>query len=79
MHVAISVPTKNDRFGYYHGLSMLGTVIPTLAIHDGSGWHLDPFVDLGESFYSVVGKYHVSLTVPHSLSTPSTGELVELP
>ena len=75
MHVAISVPSKNDRFGYHGGLAMLGTVLPTLAIHDGDGWHLDPFVDLGESFYSVVGEYRVSLTVPRGLSTPSTGVL----
>ena len=77
MHVAISVPSKNDRFGYHSGLAMLGTVLPTLAIHDGDGWHLDPFIDLGESFYSVVGEYHVSLTVPRALSTPSTGVLTD--
>lgn len=75
MHVAISLPSKNDRFGYHSDLAMLGTVLPTLAIHDGQGWHLDPFIDLGESFYSVVGDYQASLTVPHSLSTPSTGAL----
>ena len=77
MHVAISVPSKNDRFGYHSGLAMLGTVLPTLAIHDGDGWHLDPFVDLGESFYSVVGEYRVSLTVPRALSTPTTGALTD--
>ncbi len=77
MHVAINVPSKNDRFGYHAGLAMLGTALPTLAIHDGDGWHLDPFIDLGESFYSVVGQYSVSLTVPSGLSTPSTGVLVD--
>ena len=77
MHVAINVPSKNDRFGYHGGLAMLGTALPTLAVHDGGGWHLDPFVDLGESFYSVVGQYRVSLTVPRGLSTPTTGVLVD--
>ena len=77
MHVAISVPSKNDRFGYHGGLSMLGSVIPTLAIHDGGGWHLERFVDLGESFYSVVGSYHVSFTVPSDLATPSSGVLTD--
>lgn len=77
MHVTINVPTKNDRFGYYRGLSMLGSVIPTLAIHDGGGWHLEPFIDLGESFYSVVGTYRVSLTVPSGLATPTTGVLTD--
>ena len=76
MHVAISVPARNDRFGYSGGLTMIGTALPTLAIHDGSGWHLDPFIDLGESFYSVIGSYHVTLAVPNALSTPTTGVLV---
>ena len=75
MSVSIALPSRNDRFGYWGGLAMVGTALPTLAIHDGAGWHLDRFVDLGESFYSVVGHYRVSLTVPRALSTPTTGAL----
>jgi hypothetical protein len=73
MHVMIDVPNKNDRFGYHGGLALMGTALPTLAIHDDLGWHLDPFVDLGESFYSIVGDYQVTLDVPGELSTPTTG------
>jgi len=73
MHVAIHLPARNDRFGYHDGLDLLGTALPTLAVHDDMGWHLDPFVDLGESFYSIVGDYRVTLNVPADLSTPTTG------
>jgi hypothetical protein len=76
MHVAIDLPKKNDRFGYHGGLALLGTALPTLAIHDDLGWHLDPFIDLGESFYSIVGDYRVTLDVPAGLSTPTTGVAV---
>ena len=76
MRVAIDLPKKNDRFGYHGGLALLGTALPTLAIHDDLGWHLDPFVDLGESFYSIVGDYQVTLNVPSTLRTPTTGVAV---
>ena len=76
MRVAIDLPQKNDRFGYHGGLALLGTALPTLAIHDDLGWHLDPFVDLGESFYSIVGDYQVTLNVPSALRTPTTGVAV---
>ncbi len=71
--LTIDLPRRNDRFGTYHGLSLLGTALPTLAIHDDGGWHLPPFVDLGESFYSIVGHYEVRLDVPRGLDTPTTG------
>jgi aminopeptidase N len=73
MHVAIKVPSRNDRFGYHHGLALMGTALPTLAVLDDHGWHLDPFIDLGESFYSIVGSYDVTLDVPLGLHTPTTG------
>jgi hypothetical protein len=74
--VSIHVPARNDRFGYANGMSLLGTALPTLAVHDDRGWHLDPFVAFGESFYSVVGSYRVVLEVPSDLSTPTTGQQI---
>jgi hypothetical protein len=74
--LTIDLPRRNDRFGFYRGLSLLGTALPTLAIHDDAGWHLPPFVDLGESFYSIVGDYEVTLDVPRGLDTPTTGVAV---
>jgi hypothetical protein len=73
MDLRIEVPAKNDRFGYVDGLTYVGTALPTLAIHDDDGWHMDPFIDLGESFYSIVGTYDVTFDVPLGLDTPTTG------
>jgi len=73
MDVRIALPARNDRFGHHAGLTYVGTALPTLAISDDAGWHLDPFIDLGESFYSVVGTYSVQLDVPAGLDTPATG------
>lgn len=77
MGLRIEVPPENDRFGYHKGLALIGTALPTLAIHDDAGWHLDPFIDLGESYYSIVGSYRVTLETPRALDTPSTGVLVD--
>ncbi|MDP9300727.1 MAG: M1 family metallopeptidase, partial [Actinomycetota bacterium] len=74
----IRVPARNDRFGYAEGMTLLGTPLPTLAVHDDRGWHLDPFVRFGESFYSIVGRYRVTLDVPGGLATPTTGQQVGL-
>lgn len=74
--LSITVPARNDRFGHHEGIALLGNALPTLAIRDDTGWHLDPYVDLGESFASVVGRYRVELDVPAALATPSTGSLV---
>jgi hypothetical protein len=73
MDVRIQVPQANDRFGYWDGLALFGTALPTLAIRDDTGWHLDPFVDLGESFYSLVGDYRVSMRIPAHLDVVTTG------
>ena len=75
--LTIRVPVRNDRFGHVAGLSMLGSALPVLAVHDDAGWNLPPFVDLGESFYSVAGSYRVTLDTPAGLRTPTTGVRVE--
>src|SRR4051812_21732920 len=76
MDVSIDVPERRDRFGYYDGAAMLGSALPTLAVHDAAGWHLDRYNDMGESYYSVKGSYDVMLTVPTALKTATTGQLV---
>lgn len=75
MHVRIQLFHRNDRFGFNGGIAFLGTALPTLAVRDDHGWNLNPFVDIGESFYSVVSDYRVTLETPSWLQTPATGVL----
>ncbi|MEA2521686.1 MAG: hypothetical protein QOI81_1332 [Actinomycetota bacterium] len=75
MSVQIKLFHRNDRFGFNDGISLLGTALPTLGVRDDHGWNLNPFVDFGESFYSVVSDYRVTLNTPNSLLTPATGVL----
>jgi hypothetical protein len=69
----INVPRRKDRFGVVGDEILLGNALPVLAISDENGPHLPPYVAFGESFYSVVGSYDVTLDVPDSLVLATTG------
>ncbi|HSL10021.1 MAG TPA: M1 family metallopeptidase [Actinomycetota bacterium] len=71
--LTIRVPSRNDRFGHVRGVSLLGSALPILAVRDDAGWNLPPFVDLGESFYSVAGTYRVTLDTPEAVVASTTG------
>ncbi|MEU5249216.1 M1 family metallopeptidase, partial [Streptomyces asoensis] len=51
----------------------LGNALPVLAVHDAAGWHLDPYVALGESFYALTSDFRVRLDHPSALKVPATG------
>jgi hypothetical protein len=69
----VTVPQRPDRFGFEDDVMMLGHWYPTLAVYDDEGWNLDPYVAMGDAFYSEVGFYTVRLTVPDGTVVASTG------
>jgi hypothetical protein len=71
--LSIKVPNINWRFGRIGSMALLGNALPLLAIHDEEGWHLPPYTSNGESFYSQVGDFTVTLTTPEGLSVAATG------
>jgi hypothetical protein len=75
----IVVPNGADRFGHDGAYSFIGNALPVLAIRDGAGWHLDPYTNNGESFYSLASDFKVTLDHPTSLSVPATGTSVDTP
>ncbi|MEU6279091.1 M1 family aminopeptidase [Streptomyces sp. NPDC047028] len=77
--LAIDVPSGADRFGHDGQFDFLGNALPVLAVHDGDGWHLDPYTNNGESFYSLAADFDVTLDHPTSLSVPATGTSVDSP
>ena len=60
----IVVPSGADRFGHDGAFSFIGNALPVLAIRDGSGWHLDPYTNNGESFYSLAADFQVDPRPP---------------
>lgn len=77
--LGITVPSGADRFGYDGAFSMVGNALPVLAVRDGAGWHLDPYTNNGESFYSLASDFNVTLDHPTSLLVPATGASVDTP
>ncbi|MBE1494647.1 hypothetical protein H4696_001747 [Amycolatopsis lexingtonensis] len=73
----IVVPSGADRFGHDGAYNMIGNALPVLAVRDGAGWHLDPYTNNGESFYTVISDFDVTLVHPTSLLTPATGSSTE--
>ena len=76
-NLSIVVPNGADRFGHDGAYNMLGNALPVLAVKDAAGWHLDKYTNNGESFYSLISDFDVTLVHPTSLLTPATGTSTE--
>ncbi|MEU8921495.1 M1 family aminopeptidase [Kitasatospora sp. NPDC048545] len=77
--LAITVPSGADRFGHDGAYNFLGNALPVLAVRDAAGWHLDPYTNNGESFYTVAADFTVTLDHPSGLLVPATGTSVDTP
>jgi hypothetical protein len=75
--LSIVVPSGADRFGHDGAYNMIGNALPVLAVRDAAGWHLDPYTNNGEAFYSLISDFDVTLVHPTSLLTPATGSSTE--
>ncbi|MFF5481935.1 M1 family metallopeptidase [Streptomyces sp. NPDC012935] len=71
--VSITVPERNSRFGREGAFRFLGNALPVLAVRDSGGWHLDPYVPTGESFYTLASDFRVAIDHPATLEVPATG------
>jgi hypothetical protein len=69
----VHVRRKDDRFGHAGGISLLGNVIPVLAVQDDRGLHLEPYSFNGESFYSLAARWDATLRLPARLRAATTG------
>jgi aminopeptidase N len=71
----VQVRPRSDRFGRVAGTALLGNVIPVLAVEDRHGLHLEPYTDLGESFYSLASRWDATLRLPERLRAATTGSV----
>ncbi|MEU6479726.1 M1 family aminopeptidase [Streptomyces sp. NPDC047017] len=77
--LGITVPSGADRFGHDGAFSFIGNALPVLAVRDSAGWHLDPYTNNGESFYSLAADFKVTLDHPSGLLVPATGTSTDTP
>jgi len=70
----MKIPKNNGRFSYDDNAIWLGNWIPIQAVYDERGWVTDPYLSIGDPFYSQVGNYTVNITVPSNYKISSTGK-----
>jgi len=71
----VQLPPYFSRSGYADGEFMACQWYPKPAVFDKAGWHEFPYLDMGE-FYSELGSYSVSLTIPSDYVVGATGNLL---
>ena len=69
----VTVPSRPDRFGMYQDLMVLGHWYPELCVYDDEGWHADPYVPLGDAYYSEAANFTLNLTLPETVTVAATG------
>lgn len=69
----VSVSSTSERFGVVNGIYNLGNWYPILAVYDEAGWHVDPYLSIGDPFYSDVSNYDISMKVPKGYQVAGSG------
>lgn len=69
----INIPNIQNRFGYQDTLYNVGNFIVTPAVYQADGWAIEPYVDLGDAFYTDIANYTVTFHVPQDYVIAATG------
>ncbi|MGC5328780.1 M1 family metallopeptidase [Brevibacillus sp. SYSU BS000544] len=73
MNFTLQVPKNDGRLSYDDHAIWLGNWLPILAVNESAGWRLDPYLPIGDPFYSEVADYDVQIRVPHQYQIATTG------
>ena len=74
MDFIVHLPHDYGRFGWIENQVSLGNWFPILAVYDQKGWNTSPYVENGESFYSLSSDFQVTFDVPTDFQVIATGE-----
>ncbi len=76
MHIStpfgVKIPRIFSRLGHTKQAYFISQWFPKPAVYDRKGWHPIPYLDQGE-FYSEIGSYEVSITLPKNYIVMATG------
>ncbi|MGV3505186.1 MAG: M1 family metallopeptidase [Adhaeribacter sp.] len=70
----VKLPASYSRLGHVGQSYQITQWYPKPAVYDRKGWHVLPYLDLGE-FYSDFGRYDVRITLPANYTVGATGVL----
>ncbi|MGH4123553.1 MAG: M1 family metallopeptidase [Clostridium sp.] len=75
INFTLKLPMSQNRLGYYNNVYSVSNWYPIISIYDTKTdkWDENPFHTTGESNYSDVANYNVSINVPDNMILASTG------
>ena len=76
MEYQVQIPEIRNRFGYQEDVYNLGNFLVTPAVYGEDGWAVEPYVDLGDAFYTEIAGYEAVIQVPEGYTVAATGEKV---
>lgn len=68
-----SIPTLADRYGAYEGCYNIANFYPVLSVFENGEWSREPFIYMGECFYTIVSDYTARIKTPADFTLASTG------
>ncbi|MEE3351138.1 MAG: M1 family metallopeptidase [Saccharofermentanaceae bacterium] len=77
MKYSVKIPLIADRFGFYNNTYNFGNVLITPALFENGEWLVQPYVDIGDAFYTEISDYRVSIDVPDGYLVASTGTRID--
>ncbi|MDO5112686.1 MAG: M1 family metallopeptidase [Clostridia bacterium] len=69
----MTVPERTGRFGKNDLGVMLGNALPILAVVEDGEWRVDPYVEVGDPFYSDLADYQVLIRCPLTYTVAASG------
>ena len=76
MNYEVYIPNIQNRFGYQENVFNLGNFIITPAVYEQNGWSTEPYVDIGDAFYTDIADYNVTINVPEDYIVAATGRKI---
>jgi len=73
LHLRVVVPRTARRFGRSGGAVLFGNAIPIVAVERAGGPDLDPYIALGDPFFSLTSAWRARLRVPRGWTAATTG------
>ena len=75
MDYTVYIPNLENRFGYQDTVYNVGNFLITPAVFEEGSWVVEPYVHLGDAFYSDLADYTVSIHVPEGYTVAAAGTL----
>lgn len=75
MQYTLTVPEIPNRYGYVKECYNFGNFIATPALYENGKWLVQPYIDIGDAFYTEISDYRVKIDVPEGYTVCASGTL----